>query len=57
MQHTQAELTEANYQAWAKKFHAAETSIKDRDEKRCVCLDWCGGDGAIEEWSSPLPSS
>ena len=30
-----AELKEADYKAWAKKYHEAETSIKNRDEKRC----------------------
>lgn len=35
---TQAELSEATYQSWAKRYREAETSIKNRDEKRSVWL-------------------
>ena len=31
-----AELKESAYKAWAKKYQEAETSIKNRDEKRSV---------------------
>ena len=34
-----AELTEKQYTAWATRYHAAETSIKDRDAKRYALME------------------
>lgn len=38
-----AELKESEYKAWAKRYQEAETSIKNRDEKRCVGFGGWGG--------------